>query len=70
MSAQQNRKMADKSSADYDTIRSRLVARKTSLRAWARKQNLPEGTVYKAAKGKRHGKQSQAIRALLEKAIA
>lgn len=50
-------------------VRSLLILRGTSLRAWARKNKLNETTVQKAIAGERTGPTAIKIRALITKEL-
>jgi hypothetical protein len=51
---------------EYHGLRAKMVARGTSLAAWARKRRYPLMTVYGAARGERDGKRAKQIRRELE----
>lgn len=53
----------------YTTIRARLVAKGTTLAAWARHRGWPVTTVYDAARGTRKGPMSEQIVRALQEAI-
>ena len=58
--------MARKSNHKYLKLRSRLIEKGITLKAWAKAHSLPQTTVYAAATGERNGVKTTAIRLQLE----
>ncbi len=58
--------MSARVNTKYHGMRAELIARGSSLAAWARRNKYPLMTVYGAARGERSGKKAKQIRKELE----
>lgn len=54
--------MSRKARKEYSQIRSELLARGFSIRAWAMAHSVPVGTAYNAIKGHRNGARAHLVR--------